>query len=207
MANTNTTYDIPTNVGIITVINTSRRNKPKGLKYPWDYILKINQVKAFVDEMDTFLRPYATINEPTEDQKVTYPEKPGNDQVYRSPWALTKPRVYAYATKKLHQGAAVFFSLESSSFYLTSAQWETICMGMQEIITKYLGSDAYCFSHDYFRYIREPEYYQEMKVQYPGRDLFPSGAEHRLYARFESNILFEDIIPIQESSKSLFKRD
>lgn len=202
MANTKTTVDVPTNVGTITLINTSRRNRPAGLRKPWDYVMRIEEVKALVNEMKGFLVPIKELQFPSEDQKVSYPNRPNADQVFRSQYPLWKPRVSVFITDKLHIGASVHFSVETTSHVVTQNQWNSIQSGMQNILTNHMGDDAESFKEGYAEYIREPEYYLAKH-----NESEPSSAQFRLYTRFDSNIQFEETIPIREEAKSLFKQN
>jgi hypothetical protein len=208
MANTETTTDIETNVGTITIINTTRRNKPKGLKRPFDYVMKISEVKALADELNVYVSQFADLPTPLESQKVDYPLRPDQDQVFRSEYPLSKPRIYFDVSNKLHSGATLHVSIETSSFTVTQRQWNSICTGLQAILTKHLGEDAKLFSYEYFECIREPEYYRthENENYLNTFGAKPTPASHRLYTRFDTEIMFEEMIKIQTSAKTVFQR-
>lgn len=208
MANTETTTDIQTNVGTITVINTSRRNKPKGIKRPFDYVMKINEVKALADELKIFISQFADLSLPLESQKVDYPIRPDQDQVFRCEYSLNKPRIWLHVSDKLHSGATFHVSIKTSSFEVTQKQWNAIYTGLQEILIKHLGEDAKLYFNDYFEYIHEPEYYQTHENQnylnhYGAK---PTPASHELYTRFDTEIMFEEMIQIQTAAKTVFQR-
>lgn len=48
--------DIPTNVGTITVIETTRKNRPKGLRRPYEYVLPLKEAKALHDGLRDALK-------------------------------------------------------------------------------------------------------------------------------------------------------
>ena len=201
MANTDTTTDVHTNIGVITMINTTRRNRPKTLRKPWDYVLTIGAVGCMVDEMKAAIIPLKEIQSPLESQKVNYPARPNSDQVFRSEYPEWKPRVHTAVRDKLHSGAEVHFSVETSSFEVTPNQWNSLCNTMQSILTKHLGEDAILYRDNYFEYIKEPDFYMERHGENK-----PSPSQHRLYARFDTNIFFEEMLPITTASKTLFSR-
>lgn len=208
MVNTETTRDIQTNVGTITVINTSRRNKPKGLKRPFEYVMKISEVKAFTDEIKAFISQFAELPLPLESQKVDYPVRPDQSQVFRTKYQLSKPCIWFHVSDKLHSGATLHVSIETNSFEVTQRQWQTIHTGLQAILIKHLGEDAKLFSNEYFEYIHEPEYYKTHEnenylKEYGSK---PTPASHRLYTRFDTEIMFEEMIQIQTASKTVFQR-
>jgi hypothetical protein len=207
MANTETTTDIQTNVGTITVINTSRRNKPKGIKRPFDYVMKISEVKALADETKAFISQFAELPVPQESQKVNYPLRPDQDQVFRSEYPLSKPRIWLNVSDKLHSGSTFHVSIETSSFVVTQRQWNAICTGLQAILTKHLGEDAKLFSDEYFYSIKEPEFYHTTKNENYLKEFGarPTPSSHRLYARFDTEIMFEEMIQIQTSAKTVFQ--
>jgi hypothetical protein len=207
MANTETTTDILTNVGTITVIDTSRKNKPKGIKRPFEYVMKISEVKALADETKTFMSQFAELPEPSESQKVDYPLRPDQDKVFRSRYPLSKPRIWLHVRDKLHSGSTLHVSIETSSFVVTQRQWQAICTGLQAILTKHLGEDAKLFSDGYFDCIHEPEHYRATENENYLREYGerPTPSSHRLYTRFDTEILFEEMIPIQTASKTLFQ--
>jgi hypothetical protein len=170
--------------------------------------MKISEVKALVDEMKSFITQFTDLPFPVETQKVDYPVRPDQDQVFRSEYPLDKPEVHLHVSDKLHSGVSFHVSIETSSCEVTQRQWNAICMGIQETLTKHLGEDAKLFSQGYFEFIHDPDYYQthENENYLNKYGAKPTSTGYRLYTRFDTEIMFEEMIRIQTETKTVFQR-
>jgi hypothetical protein len=121
--------DVPSNVGTITIIDTSRKNRPEGLRKPYEYILSTQDGKTLYDELNVLLNTQKNICQ------------------------------FAAVTKKslsLGMRLDVFVLAytpglcgEHDECGLTRIQWKELCKGIQEILFKYLGKDARIYADRY----------------------------------------------------------
>jgi hypothetical protein len=56
MSRTEHLVDVPTNVGTITYIETRRKNRPAGLRKPYEYVLPMKEAKALCAELRAGMR-------------------------------------------------------------------------------------------------------------------------------------------------------
>lgn len=121
--------NIPTNVGTITIINTSRKNRPKGLKKPYEYVISIKDGKNLYDELNELLKPY---------QKICQCAS-----VYKKSLSIgIKLNVFVLAY-------AIGLCGKNDECGLNKKQWNELYKNIQNIIFKYLGKDARIYADRY----------------------------------------------------------
>lgn len=121
--------DVPSNVGIITVIDTSRKNRPKGLRKPYEYILSTQDGKKLYDELNVLLDTQKSLC-----QFASVSKKSLSLGVRLDVFVLA----YTPGLCGKHDECG-----------LTRIQWKELCKGIQEILFKYLGKDARIYADRY----------------------------------------------------------
>ena len=118
----------PSNVGPITVIETRRKNRPAGLRKPYEYVLPMKEVNELVSELRAALKGLKE-----------------------------KGFQCAGVTRKgLAKGVKIDFfilgykpGLCGSPEGVTLPQWEYVTNLVQDILTAYLGADAKAYIEPY----------------------------------------------------------
>lgn len=120
--------DVQTNIGVITYIETTRKNRPAGLKKPYEYILTKKQFDRF----------YAAV------------------QAYLKPWER-KLQCAGISKKAVSKGVRLdLFVLGykpglcgDPNEGVTRKEWQTICRELQDLFWKHLAKDANLYSEQY----------------------------------------------------------
>lgn len=162
------------NYGKVKVISTVRRkNRPQGLRKPWDYVLSIAEIREFAQAF----RPL--FEEISKDQ--ISPEAFEGPDLYRTSYVPPKGEFYPY-TKP--QGVEIYAAIKGTSTFTSEKRWDDICTRFQEILHVHLGSDANAYLGSYT----------------PG-DYGDQNRCYELYARFDTHIFYEEYLPIKEATQ------
>lgn len=122
--------DVPTNVGIVTFIDTSRKNRPKGLRKPYEYVVSIEDGKKLYDELKALLKP--------QEQAC---QCAGVNRKALSRGVRLEVFVLGYTPG--------LCGPNDDRTGLQKAQWQTLCKDVQNILFKYLGKDARIYADRY----------------------------------------------------------
>ena len=120
--NPNCQANVNSNIGVLTVVDTSRKNRPKDLPKPYDYILSIKEVEHLYKELKT-----------------------------KEKELKTKNVCMALVTKKpLSKGMKVGFWCSAygdhvSEKGISPKNWEETCEWLQKTLLSYLGPDAQAY--------------------------------------------------------------
>jgi hypothetical protein len=125
----------PSAIGPITVIETRRKNRPVGLRKPYEYVLPLIEVNEIVSELRTALRG------------PTAPTMRASCGVFQCA---------EVSCKRLARGVKIdFFILGyrpgfcGATTGVTLPQWESVTKLVQDILTSYLGDDALAYIEPY----------------------------------------------------------
>ena len=126
--NTDHLHDIPTNIGIVTFIQTTRQNRPKGLKKPYEYILPLKKANALYEGLRNYIKPKAAA------YQCALVSKKGLSKGI-------KLGVFLLGYKPGLCGPGDDGVLPN--------EWVETCNHVQDLLTKYLGEDAKIYADEY----------------------------------------------------------
>ena len=122
--------DVQTNIGTVTLIQTVRKNRPKGLKRPYEYILPLRKCTELYYELSMLLRPYNKICQ------CAFVSKKSISRGIR-----LNLFVLGYV--------AGLCGPKDSRTGINKKEWESLCKKVQDIFFKYLGKDARIYMEDF----------------------------------------------------------
>lgn len=121
-------HEVPTNIGTVTFIQTIRKNRPQGLKKPYEYILPVKQAKALYDELNDYLK-----------LKINY-QCAGISRKNITKGIRFNLFLLGYTEGLCGRGSKV---------NVTEIDWLETCKHIQMILIKYLGKDATIYADRY----------------------------------------------------------
>ena len=132
MSMTEHLHDIPTSVGIMTVIATSRRSgRPLGLKKPYEYVLPFAQTRAIVKDLATGL------------------EARGGEDLFQCVLVEWKPLKNGIRLHLWVLGFRPGLCGPSEHAGVSRENWDNTCKFLQDTLFRYLGEDARMYSEPY----------------------------------------------------------
>lgn len=121
--------DIPSNVGVVTFIDTSRKIRQPGLRKPYEYEISIQDKNNLLNELNSLL-----------DQHKKTCQCAGVGVKTLSLGIRIDVFVLAYTPGLCG---------EVDECGINRIQWKELCKGIQDILFKYLGKDARIYSDRY----------------------------------------------------------
>lgn len=120
--------DVQTSIGVVTYIQTERKNRPKGLRKPYEYILPIKDANSLYQELKTLLKPY--------------------EKTCQCAGASKKNVSYGMKLNLFVLGYVPGFCGDDECG-LNRKEWQSLCKEIQEIFYKFLGKDARIYAEKF----------------------------------------------------------
>lgn len=143
--------DIPFSGGTMTIIDTSRKNRPAGLKKPYEYILPQEDVNKLFDELKVFLKPHEGWLKRYSKTKTC--QFASIDKKNLSLGVKLNLFILAHAPGLMGPPPTVEDKehWEHYTSGVNKAEWDKLCKDIQDTFFKYLGKDARIYAEPFYK--------------------------------------------------------